>query len=220
MCRIEVAVAGPRMVAPPQALAFGAELDLTEIVQVATLAVQDFSEHALANHVQDHRLPAAVVHVLHHEAVLFVLFGVLHESPAVFDGVRSRHLCCRMLIVLHRGHANGHMPLPRGGVVHQVEFLLLAHPHEIPLAAVVTLWFGLAGLDSQLLHSLDLLGDDVAHGLEFHSLDAKQVPPVSGPHASNAYESDSYDVHRRCRKGLGWCLTHVGRWGGSGSRAG
>src|SRR5258705_54241 len=118
--RVEIAVAFHRMRAAPQPLTFAAELYRTQVVHVPALGVQDFAEHALADHVEDHHLHPAVVAVLHHDAVLPVLLGVLDESPAVIHGVGGGHLGGGVLAIAHRRETDRDVPFPRRGVEYQV----------------------------------------------------------------------------------------------------
>src|SRR5438874_3420095 len=181
----------------PEPLPFGAEFHGPQVMQVPALAVQDLPEHALADHVEHHHLHAPVGAVLHHDAVLAVLLRVLDQVPAVLDRVGRRHLSGGVLAVAHRREANRDVPLPRRGVVDQIQVLLLAHAHEVPRTPGVARRAGISGGGDQVLHARDLFRHNVAHGLEDAALDPNQVAHMGTPHPADADEADPDRVHRR-----------------------
>src|SRR5204862_437162 len=99
--------------------------------------------------------------------------------------------------VAHRGEANRDVPLPRRGVVDQIQVPLLAHAHEVPRTPGVARRAGISGGGDQVLHARDLFRHNVAHGLEDAALDPNQVAHMGTPHPADADEADPDRVHRR-----------------------
>ena len=62
-----------------------------EFVDVGGLAVEQFAEHALADHVEVDEFLAAVVDVFHHHAVAAGGFRGIHDLPQFLQGVRDGH---------------------------------------------------------------------------------------------------------------------------------
>jgi hypothetical protein len=188
--RIEVAVEllGPGP--PPQPLAFARELDAAEVMEVAGLAVEDLAEDAFADEIERHELDPVVAAVLHHLAVLLVLFGRFDQGPTVLDRHGRRHLGRGVLAVAHGRQANRHMPLPRRRRHDQVEVLGRAHALEIALSVRITGRLRLPGLDDPFLGPFHVGRADVTDGLDLDALDIEVVLDVGRTHAADADEAD------------------------------
>ena len=131
---IEIAIELRRPCPPPQSLTPIGELDAAQVVEVAAFGVQELAERALLDHVEDHHLHTVVVAVLHHHAVLLVLLGSFDHRPALIDGHCRRYFGGGVLSVLHRRQHDRHVPLPRCGVVDQIQRFGFAEPLEIARA--------------------------------------------------------------------------------------
>ena len=80
---------------------------------------------------EDHHFRSAVVHVLHHDAVLLMLLGAFDQLPAAVERIGRGHLRGRVFPILHRCEADRDVPLPGCRVVHEVEVFFRAHAFEI-----------------------------------------------------------------------------------------
>ena len=125
-----------------------------------------------------------------------LLLRRLHELPALVHGDRGGDLGGGVLARAHCGQADGHVPLPRGRVVDQVQLLLVAHALEVPLAAGIAGRHGLTGRLHLRLRGGDLLGHDVANGADLGALDPQQAVHVERAPLADAHVADAHPLHR------------------------
>ena len=93
-------------------------------VDVGTLGVGQFAEHALAHHVQGLQLEEVVAAVLQHHAVPAGALAGLDQLPAAVQVQGRRHLDRRVLAVAHGADRHGHVPRPGRADVDQVQVQL------------------------------------------------------------------------------------------------
>ena len=174
----------------PEAFALLREQDPAQVVNVGGLAVDDVSQESGLHHVEHEHLVVSVAAVLEHDAVPAAPLGSLHQRPALFDRVGRRHLDPRMLAGVERGHRHRHVPVPRGRDVHEVEVVTAAEVLEVVVPLVVACGTRLALSMGEGLRGSNLLGDDVADGLDLHLVDGKEVAEQARPAAAHTDDAD------------------------------
>ena len=168
--------------------------------------MQKIAQQALAHHVEDHHLAAAVVAVLHHHAVPHGAFGGLDQTPAALERDRGRHLDRRVLPGLHRLDADRNVPSPGSRIEDEVDVVALAETLEVRLAPGVELRRLVVGVDDP---RGDLLGArlvDVADRHEIDAIDAEEVPDVTSALEADADETDPHPLERRRGEARPVCL--------------
>ncbi len=141
-------------------------------------------------HQRQHLAPV-VAAVLHHHRVLVVLLRRFDQRPAVVDAIRGRHLRRGVLARLQRCQHHRHVPFPRRGVEHEIQFLLAAHPLEVALAAREELRLGLPGVDDLLAGTLGVRLVDIADGGDGDAFERQIVVEMVRAHAAHADEADA-----------------------------
>ena len=114
-----------------------------------------------------------------------------------------------MLAILHRCSADRHVPLPGRCVEDEVKVFFRTQTFEIRFACAIPGWPGLSCFDGHCLYARDFLWSDIAHCLELHTINTKEVAAVRRALQTHADESDAYDVHRRSGKKLTRRLAQV-----------
>ena len=124
--------------------------------------MDEVAELAEAAEVEREHLDLAVAAVLKLHAVALEPLGGLDELPAFVDGERRRNLDCDVFARVHRVEGDRNVELPRRGVVHEVDVLVVAELLPLLVAAGVDLRRGTARLFDRRERALDTQGVQVA----------------------------------------------------------
>lgn len=73
------------MLRPPQRFAVAAELDLSKVMEIARLGMENLAQQTLLDQVQTEHLGLVVTAVFHHDAMAPGLLGGLDELPVFIE---------------------------------------------------------------------------------------------------------------------------------------
>ena len=138
------------------------------------MAVHDLAQQALADHVEDRQVVAAIAPVLQHHVGHAGLFVRIDQFPALLERERRGHLAGGVLAGLHGIHRHRDMPLPRGRNDHRVEVVAGHHSLEVVLVPRISFGFGPAGLLHARLGCRHPRDVDVANRRDPHLLEREQ----------------------------------------------
>ena len=169
-----------------------------QVMAVRSLHMDDFTEHALLDHVQAGQLEEIVAAVFQHHAVLAGTLGRVHQGPAFRDGRRSGHLDGDMLPMLHRIDRDRGMKLPGNGQVNQVDVIPLAELLVAFLTAVFIQGAGGADPFQDLLGLFHAVRIQVAEGHDGRIFHIGQATDGAGAAVAETDEADP-DVFDRLR---------------------
>ena len=167
-----------------------------EVVYVRALGMDEVAELAEPAEVQGEHLVLAVAAVLELHAVALEPFGGLDELPAVVDGERRGHLRRDVLSGAHRVERDGHVQLPRGRVVDEIDVGVVAKPLPGLLRTGIDLGLRPARRRDLLLDPPDARGVDVADGGNLAAGDG-----VEAMYACKA-PAEANDAHAQLLEGL------------------
>lgn len=115
-----------------------------QVVLVPALEVDQFSEQAFANHLQDRHDVAAVAYILQkHQVCARCLMGI-HQLPAFVQGEPAADLCAHVFPGLHRGDTLLGMPFPGGSDHHGINVFVFQKPEVVVVPFVVHVRFFVA----------------------------------------------------------------------------
>ena len=106
---------------------FHATQGVTQVMLIATLAIDQFAEETLANHVHHHQLSAAVAAIFqHHHGSFGALIGMDH-LPQLIQGGCATHFDGSILAGFHAIGSDLQMGIPGGGDKHRFQFFHFQH---------------------------------------------------------------------------------------------
>ena len=117
--RVDIATVLDIVVHAPVSLVVGPEL--LQIVDIATLGIEDVTEETLILHIKGGHLEEVVDAILQHHAVLAGPLGGVDEGPDVVQREGSRHFDSDVLALLHSVLRHLDVGLPIGHNVDQVD---------------------------------------------------------------------------------------------------
>src|ERR1043165_2459244 len=120
---IKIAVAQRVVSTSPQPLILVLKQDLTQVVVVSTLAMNEIAKHASTHHIQHGRFGRIVTAVLHDQAMPSRRFRRVDNFPAVFERVSRRHFGAAMLARTQSSEHLRDVPFPRRRDVDEVEIV-------------------------------------------------------------------------------------------------
>ena len=86
MCRVEVSIPFDRILETPIVrIVSRAKLPSPEVVEIAAFSVEQFTEHAMTHHVEQHQFCPVIIAVFHGAAVFLVFFRSFDYFPAPFQ---------------------------------------------------------------------------------------------------------------------------------------
>ena len=171
-----------------------------EIVYVGAFAVNHLAEQALFGHVESCHLEKVVGAVFEHHAVTAGLFRHIDQLPTILNGCSRRHFHGHVFAVLHGINSHGHMSLPVGADVHQVDIVTLTELLIGCLAYIFSCTGQAFGFQYFFLDLLHILRKQVAQGHNLHAVyKCHAVNSVRAAHAQT-YETYAHHRHRLCCK--------------------
>ena len=160
-------------------------------------ALQELAEKTEPAEVERQQLLLAVAAVLELHAMAPSRLGGIDERPALVDEHRARNLDHHVLAAAHRLKRDGHMGVPRGAVVDDIDLGQVAKAPVLGIAAAEHLRRAAGALRDDLRRPLGEVGTDVAHGDDVDARHLRQT--THGPSASSAAadDADADAPHRR-----------------------
>src|ERR1041385_2357131 len=184
------------MPAAPQSLILVLKQDLSQVVVVSTLTMDEISKHTGAHHVQNCSFRIVITTVLHDQTMTTRSFRSVNNIPTIFESVGGGHFSPGMFSGTQGGQHLRNVPFPRGGNVYEVEIITSDESFEVSFSVRVNAGCLLTGLLDHLCRTRALLFHDITNGINDYLVNSKKFSEHLRATKTNADDSKTDNVVR------------------------